>query len=130
MTHNADIAARMTDYFKRQIAWFEQVLAEWDSVLTDLEAERLDELLARQEQDAVTTRQLEREFWALDTEWTEAVVSEVERAEVRRLAARAEALATELGAMCERAAAAASGQAATVKDTLQETQRGHAMLRK
>ena len=86
----SNIGDRMKDYFTRQIQHFETLCEDLSST------EYSDDLdvvaIRRQEQDN-STRTLAQEFWSLKGEWdTDDNISPRARADVRRLASRADEL--------------------------------------
>ena len=91
---NPILTKRVQDYFRRQLALYEDMLAAHDAFQRDLDAGHLDHLAERQESQSKQAAMLEREFRALLREWQAAPdLDEGERAEVRDLAERAQTLA-------------------------------------
>jgi len=99
------LAERMKDYFTRQIAWLEFLIAGFDTLEADLQAEQLNALAERQAADAAKTRDLEEEFMALWKEWQAQyqTVPGDERVAVKEMATQAEELSLRLGELSEQA---------------------------
>ena len=125
------LAARVKDLLTRQIAWFEHLLSALESIDADLEGPESAAWAERSAAHADGMARLDQEFRELTREWESASgVSESDRAEVRELAKRAEALANQLGAVHERTLGLIGEQADSVKAALDETRRGRALLGK
>ena len=102
---SAGIVARMKDYFERQLAWFEVMRDEIAEVETGIDPDQIEHLLETDSARVQSSKDLEREFLALKSEWdrTDAIPDrEVE--DVKVLAREAERLANELQQSIERAA--------------------------
>ena len=122
---------RMTDYFKRQIALYDEMLAAYETLPTDLQADDLDLLAERQAGFTRRVDQLAEELRLLTREWREtASLSEAERDHVRGLARHAEALAAQLEGISNEAASQAQAKSGEVKRQLDGLRRGHQTLTK
>lgn len=126
-----DIATRMKDYFGRQIAWFDELLAEPEEFDTDLEEGALEAFAQRQQAQARATKDLEDEFWALLKEWeATADIAESERGSIRDLARQAEEKANILQARCDKGASKAGELAASVEEASNQLHKGKSALDK
>lgn len=123
---------RMEDYFSRQIAWMQELLADFDTLDAELDAEDFKSMVTRQKESARKTSDLEQEFRALWKEWESKIstVPESEQAPVRELAQRAEALSLRLAELSEQAAARVDQELTTVRSALLEVRRSRENLRK
>jgi ABC-type transporter Mla subunit MlaD len=126
------VAERVKDYFTRQIAWFESLLAELDAALAAAAADpELRNLAQTHAAHVEATARFEDEFRSLVAAWRTATdVSQAQRDEIRLLARRAEALAARLGEAYQRAMKLVDTRAERVRETLHELARGHDLLRK
>ena len=128
---SAGIVARMKDYFERQLAWFEVMRDEIAEVETGIDPDQIEHLLETDSARVQSSKDLEREFLALKSEWdrTDAIPDrEVE--DVKVLAREAERLANELQQSIERAAEQAGTDAATLRDRIGELRQGRDWLGK
>jgi hypothetical protein len=131
MAHADHIAGRMSDYFSRQIALYDEMLAAYATLPTDLHAEDLEALTERQAAFTHRSDQLKEEFRLLMRDWLETdSVSDVEREHVRGLARHAEALARRLEGFSHDAANQAGGRLSEVKRELDALRCGHRTLNK
>ena len=93
MTSNptySNIGDRMKDYFTRQVQHFETLSEDLSS--TEY-SDDLDAVAKRRQEQETITRTLAQEFWSLKREWdTEDDISPQSRADVQRLASRADEL--------------------------------------
>lgn len=124
------IAARMKDYFERQIAWSGEALR----ALHELDPAHEDGLAAFVEGDgerAVALHALEQEFAALKNEWDrDATIGERERAEVRAVADEAARVSTELQRALEDAARRCQDAGESAQTELGRLRRGRQNARK
>ena len=132
MTAVADrIVERVEDYFRRQIAWFENLLHELESIETKLQAATLKDLADRAARQEETTRAFAEEFTAIQAEWSQARnVSEADRARVGALAQRASTLAEQLQECYRRGAGAARARASEMQHEMAELRKGRMNMRK
>lgn len=128
---HASISARMTDYFNRQIAWFERLLADL-APLQDAPGEVVESRLVEQASAHVQgTQTLGQEFWALLKEWeTASDISDDERAQVAGLAQQAEVLAQKLSDVYKQGAGLMGNRMNAVNQSLLELRKGRSLLRK
>ena len=63
------LTARMKDYFTRQLAWFEGLLADLAAIQPGMDDLVLTRLIDQMAHHAKGTETLEQEFWALLPEW-------------------------------------------------------------
>ena len=122
---------RMSDFFTRQINYYEHVLSELKSIEHDLDHSDLS-LLNDREKDRIRVREeLEREFSALSREWDQADnIPDDKRAEVYSLAERAETLAAELALEYEKAAELTNANSVEVREFLKDISKGRDLLKK
>jgi hypothetical protein len=125
------ITDRMRDYFNRQIACYETLIAELDALSEDWSAEDVERVAEQQACHARTSSDLENEFWALLPEWQRATeTTPAERDEVRALAQRAESRAERLAQANARAEAIAGRHLDALKASRNVVARGRDMLGK
>ncbi len=112
----AGIAARFSDYYRRQIVWIEEAVAALDAVLTSAAEPDYDQWI---EEDAERARRLDElvaEHSALKKEWDAALrLSDAERDGVQQLLRKVEALRQEF----ESKRSAVTGRLAQAVDALQ-----------
>jgi len=125
-----DIAYRMRDYFVRQIVWFEQMVDQLVSLRQHPLNPEAIEMVAENERVRMRrTQELEEEFEVLKKEWDSTPsISESDRIEIKRLAARAEELTTELMQHYDALAKEANAAHADLRNRLNELGRGRGML--
>jgi len=128
---NPQLTERMTDYFERQIAWFETLKRK----LPDTERNWTDEEWSRLAEDEAADRrqtvQLEEEFYLLQREWNAAEdISEEEKAHVRKLAQEAKGLADELSGWFEEGERKAAEARDETSEELNRARKGRSMLNK
>ena len=129
MARPESMVDRMTNYFHRQIALYEEMLAAYETLPADLQAEDLDELSTRQAGFSRRADQLEEELHLLTREWHETeTLSDEQREQVRGLAQTAQQLAQRLEVLSYEAADRAKSRLAEVKEELDSLQRGYQML--
>lgn len=126
---DAQLPKRMKNFFSRQIAWYEQVLAELQGIEDDLKQADLTALTEHESQRAKSREQLEREFRALHREWEAAeAIPEQGCQEVQALADRAESLARRLAEAYDEAAQLAHVNRATASEYLRDLRKGRELL--
>lgn len=123
-----DIAQRIQRYFARQIAWLEIQRADLSALPDVLEGPVLEGVVLRQAQRERESAEFLREQQGLLREWQAATVSAAEQAEVRVMAARAEALAEELRDAYDRAVKHLDAAADSPRKSLDTVKRGRRML--
>jgi hypothetical protein len=125
------ITARMSDYFKRQIAAFEQMLEALTVLDHDMDEAELEALVTIQDRHSRQTNELAREFRALLKEWQAGVgIQEADRVAVGRYARRAEHLAAQVEVRCAQGNALVQGKMQALRDSLDEVAVGRDLLRK
>ena len=125
MGGTTDIGARITDYFERQIALYEEMLHAYETLQGDLENEDLEPLSAQQTVFTGKLSQLQEEFRLLDREWRQgASASEMRKRQVSALAERARDLARQLETISRSASQKARKQMDEVRTTLDTLRRG------
>jgi len=130
-TPESDLPARVKDFFRRQIAWFEHVLSDLERIEQDLHGAAPEELAAQTARHAQGMARFEQEFQHLTREWRSASdVAASDRAEIRALARRVEALIGDLGKARDRATELIGQQAGAIERALNETRKGQTMLRR
>lgn len=130
-TPESDLPARVKDFFRRQIAWFEQVLSDLERLEEDLHEAAPEELAAQTVRHAQGMARFEREFQDLTSEWRLASgVAASDRAAIRALARRVETLIADLGRAHDRATELIGERAGEIERALNETRKGQVMLRK
>lgn len=126
-----DIAARMKDYFGRQIAWFDELLAESEELEAELDENALEAFSQRQQTHARATKDLEDEFWALLNEWDNTTdIADIDRESIRDLARQAEEKSRALQTRFDKGATQAGRLADSLKETSNRLQRGKTVLDK
>jgi hypothetical protein len=119
------------DYLARQIAWFEQVLADLEDVGPNLDEAQLTAVQAAHAAHVQQMARFETECRRLLESWHNATgISEANRAAVRALAQRAERLAEQTRAAYERALQVVAADADRVKGALRVVARGRDLLGK
>ncbi len=127
----ADLVARMTDYFNRQIALFESMRSDLEGVEDRLDTLDFEALGREQASHAAQASALKHELAGLLEEWESAKdVPEEDRDGIRALARRAEALAEELSVINDRAATHADARGRALRETWCELERGRRVLGK
>jgi len=120
----------MRDHLNRQIQWYEQLLAELETLDVDIATLNPDELEARQRVRVNGTRILDEEFAILQREWqADRELSEAERAIMHELARRAEHLAAKLMEAHEKAMAAVNAKVTALKLSWNAARRGRDLLK-
>lgn len=129
LAHTSSLPYRVKDYFRRQIASFEEILANLERLDEDLhrpDAEQRSELPLRHDR---RTAALEREFEALAREWRQAAdLEKADRADIRALAQTAQALADNVCAAYQRGIELTTTRSAAVKADLGDLRRGRDLL--
>ena len=123
-----DIAARVTRYFARQIAWLEAQRDELRALPEDLTGAALETLVSRQAQRERESVEFAREQQGLLREWHAANVDATVRAEVQALARQAQVRADELCRAYDAAAERTRGTANAPKESLDTLRRGRRMM--
>jgi len=129
LAHTSSLPYRVKDYFRRQIAWFEEILADLERLEEDLDgpdaAQRIELRLRHDRRTAA----LEREFTALAREWRQAAeLPKADRADIRALARTAQALAENVCAAYQRGIELTTTRSAAVKGDLGDLRRGRDVL--
>lgn len=125
------IVDRMSDYFDRQIALYDEMLAAYESLPADLQVDDLTFLTNQQEAFTRRANQLEEELRLLTRDWQNATrLTESEREHVRGLARHAETLAGKLEGLSRDAADRAMVRSREVKQELDALRRGHQTMMK
>ena len=128
---DASLAQRVKDFLTRQVAWFEKVLSELETLEQDLDEPELETLASQTARHAEGMARFEQELGELTREWEAASdVTESDRAEIGALAKRAEALVERLNAAHERAMGLIGERTNSVKQGLMEARRGRDLLRR
>ena len=129
LAHTSSLPYRVKDYFRRQIASFEEILANLECLDEDLhrpDAAQRIELRLRHDR---RTAALEREFEALAREWRQAAdLPKADRADIRALAQTAQALAENVCAAYQRGIELTTTRSAAVKGALGDLRRGRDAL--
>jgi hypothetical protein len=125
----SDLVERTKDFFTGQIAFYERLLAQYESIAQDIQGTNLAELLEQQRLDETELSAMARDFEALAAEYKAATdLSDEDRTAIRDLAERARGLTLEL---CEVNAAADQTLSQRMADTrtlLDDLARGRDML--
>lgn len=125
------IIDRMTDYFSRQIAWFGDVLAEWEDGSGEMTDEEVDSMVDTQSAREKETKEFEREFAVLKREWDqEESIAKADRDRIRALADEANALAEGLRERIEHAEGRVAEAMKSVKASLGTLRRGRGYAEK
>ncbi len=126
---NSDLAKRAKDFFARQIAFYEKLLARYGSIAQDIQGEDLTGLLEQQRLDETGFSAFAQEFDALSSEYEAATgLSDADRTAIRGLAERARQLALQLRDVSEAANRTLGERMADTRDALDELARGREML--
>lgn len=129
LAHTSNLLYRVKDYFRRQIASFEEILADLERLDEDLQrpdaAQHIELCLGHDRRTAA----LEREFAALAREWRQAVdLPNADRADIRALAQTAQALAENVCAAYQRGIELTTSRSDAVKADLGDLRRGRDLL--
>jgi chromosome segregation ATPase len=127
----AELTERMKDYFTRQIACFEGMLGDLESLEEDMADPELEKIARQQEAHLLQTQELEREFRRLSAEWEVASnLTAAQRTVVRALAQQSNELAQRLAAWQEKGRSVVEQRLADVRAELGEIRRGRDLLGK
>lgn len=125
------IAARMKDYFGRQIALFETMLVNLETIEEDLGRDAGEGMLPLQSAHEKGMRDLGEEFRSLQREWEATQdLSDDERSDLGNLARRADTLCAELQARLARGASVADEGAAALRESIGRVRLGKDLLGK
>lgn len=125
------LTERMKDFFTRQIACFEAIEKDLETLETDLQDPELEKVLQQQEEHGQQAEALGREFRRLSVEWDSALnLSESDRAAVRVLAHRAGELAEHIAMLQEKGRQLAQGRMASLQGEINEIRRGQELMGK
>jgi len=125
MVRASSIVERMGDYFDRQIALYDEMLAAYESLPEDLQGDDLRFLTDREAAFRRRAIQLEEELRLLTRDWLNAAdLTEAEREHVRERARHAEKLASALEGLSREAAGHAETRSREVKRELNAIRRG------
>lgn len=128
---NSGIAARMKDFFERQLAWFSVMHESVSAMPPEIDAARLEQLLEEDGERVRTSRDLELEYHALKREWDEAAgLPDGDVESVRVLARQAEAQAYELHELFEQTAQRAGSDSEAIRMRMGELRQGREWLGK
>ena len=126
-----NIAGRMADYFGRQVALYEEMLEDFQTLSERLQAEDLGPLATKQRDFSTRSAQLEEELSLLLREWRQATdIREADRKRVRALAGKARRLAGQLEAYSRDASERTRVRQDEVRSALEGLRRGQQMLTK
>ena len=131
LAHTSSLPYRVQDYFRRQIACFEEILADLERLEHDLGGPDAPQRIQLRLPHERRTAALEREFTALAREWRQAAeLPKPDRADIRALAQTAQALAEEVCAAYQRGIELATTRSAEVKADLGDLRRGRDVLQR
>lgn len=126
---DSNIAARMSDFFERQIAWFRQMLQDIAHLEKQIDQDDNESIVEEDARRARKSREMETEFLALKKEWDQAGPRTGPDADaVRELAAQAEGLARSVQAAVEGASAKAQGRATALRGELDQLRQNTASV--
>lgn len=122
----------MRDYFARQIALFETMLAELGALEDDdKDIEDREDLIALQATHDKKIRSLDQEFSALRREWDATQdIAGPDRDAMRLLARKADTLCVEVQALLSRGARLAGEQADALRQSIDQIRQGKDVLGK
>lgn len=128
---SAHLVARMKDFFTRQIAAYESMLRDLESLQADLSDPELEKIVIQQDVHARATDDLEREFRRLSVEWESCHdLTETDRAAVRVLAHQAGDLAFRLALIQESGFNHIQARLQAIRSETSELRRGRELLGK
>ena len=126
----SDLAERARDYLERQISCFERILADLAGLEDSLAGDDHDATVRQRAAHSEQTARLEAEYRDIEVQWRAATgISQAERADVRALAERAQALADQLCVRYDEGAALVQQRAGAVQEELRGVRRGRKVLR-
>ena len=126
-----ELTRRLRDYFNRQIPWLQTRVEEMRNLRGRLDEYGLEPVLETEARRQREMAAFEEENRLLLREWSQSTaVSSSERAEIRELAARSQALGEELSKAYDTAAAEMETQLGETRQALGEVLRGRRTLQK
>ena len=131
MEMSSKLCERISDFFLRQISFYELALSEMATIEEELQESDYTNIIEREHERVRVRLELEREFRALAKEWERTDdITDDEHLKVRNLARHAEELASELSRAYDAASRLADAGGTKVKIYLNEVTKGRELLGK